>query len=407
MTVSSTAADWRTPTVVLVCAGLVLALSMGIRHGFGLFLQPMSTDLGWGRETFALALAVQNLLWGATQPFAGMLADKYGTAKVVLAGAFLYVLGLFTMANASTPVMLVLTAGVLIGTGLSGLTFSIVAGVLGRRFPPERRSMVLGISAAAGSFGQFAMLPATYYLLTTLGWYGALIALGVIGLAIVPLAAALVEKRLSDAHPFKQSAGEAVREAFSHRGYVLLTLGFFVCGFQVVFIGVHLPAYLADKGLPGNVAVTALMLIGLFNIVGTYATGWLGGRMPKRYILSAIYLGRAVVITLFLWLPLTSWTVYAFAIALGLLWLSTVPPTNAIVAQVFGVRYLSMLAGFTFFSHQIGSFLGAWLGGRLYDTLGSYDLVWYLSIALGIVAGLINLPIDEKEIARPARQPAA
>ncbi len=388
-----------------MCAALVLTLSMGIRHGFGLFLQPMSTDLGWGRETFALAMAVQNLLWGVTQPFAGMLADKYGTAKIVLAGAFLYVLGLFTMAHASTPLMLVLTAGVLIGTGLSGLTFSIVAGVLGRRYPPEKRSMVLGISAAAGSFGQFAMLPATHYLLTTLGWYGALIALGVIGLAIVPLAAGLAEKGLSHEHAFKQSAGEAVREAFSHRGYVLLTIGFFVCGFQVVFVGVHLPAYLADKGLPGTVAVTALMLIGLFNIVGTYTTGWLGGRMPKRYILSAIYFGRAVVIALFLWLPLTIWTVYAFAVALGLLWLSTVPPTNGIVAQLFGVRYLSMLAGFTFFSHQIGSFLGAWLGGRLYDTLGSYDLVWYLSIALGILAGLINLPIDEKEIARPAPQP--
>jgi predicted MFS family arabinose efflux permease len=407
VTVPAAAADWRTPTVVLICAGLVLTLSMGIRHGFGLFLQPMSTDLGWGRETFALAMAVQNLLWGVTQPFAGMLADKYGTAKVVLGGAFLYVLGLFTMAHASTPVMLVLTAGVLIGTGLSGLTFSIVAGVLGRRFPPEQRSMALGISAAAGSFGQFAMLPATHYLLTTLGWYGALIALGVIGLAIVPLAAALVEKRMSGDHAFKQSAGEAMSEAFSHRGYVLLTLGFFVCGFQVVFVGVHLPAYLADKGLTGNVAVTALMLIGLFNIVGTYATGWLGGRMPKRYILSAIYFGRAVVIALFLWLPITVWTVYAFAIALGLLWLSTVPPTNSIVAQVFGVRYLSMLAGFTFFSHQIGSFLGAWMGGRLYDTLGSYDLVWYLSIALGILAGLINLPIDEKAIARPAQQRAA
>ena len=407
MTAAPAATDWRTPVVVLVSAGLVLTLAMGIRHGFGLFLQPMSADLGWGRETFALAMAVQNLMWGVTQPFAGMLADRFGTAKVVLAGAFLYVLGLFSMAHATTPLMLVLTTGVLIGTGLSGLTFSIVAGVLGRRFPPEKRSMVLGISAAAGSFGQFAMLPATHYLLTTLGWYGALIALGVIGLAIVPLAAALAEKRLSADHAFRQSAGEAVREAFSHRGYVLLTIGFFVCGFQVVFVGVHLPAYLADKALPGHVAVTALMLIGLFNIVGTYATGWLGSRMPKRYILSAIYFGRAVVIALFLWLPVTIWSVYAFAIALGLLWLSTVPPTNAIVAQVFGVRYLSMLAGITFFSHQIGSFLGAWLGGKFYDALGSYDIVWYLSIALGILAGLINLPIDEKEIARPAQQAAA
>ena len=391
---------WRTPAVVLTCAGLVLTLSMGIRHGFGLFLQPMSSDLGWGRETFALAMAVQNLMWGATQPFAGVLADKFGTAKVVFAGAILYVLGLFSMAHASTPLTLVLSTGVLIGTGLSGLTFSIVAGVLGRRYPPEKRSMVLGISAAAGSFGQFAMLPLTQLLLSTLGWYGALIALGVIGLAIVPLAAALVEKRVDSGHGLAQSARAAVHEALSHRGYVLLTLGFFVCGFQVVFVGVHLPSYLADHGLPAHVAVTALALIGLFNIVGTYTTGWLGSRMPKRYILSAIYFGRAAVIAAFVFLPLTVTSVYAFAVALGLLWLSTVPPTNAIVAQVFGVRYLAMLTGITFFSHQVGSFLGAWLGGRLFDTMGSYDLVWYLSIALGVLAGLINLPIDERQIAR-------
>jgi MFS family permease len=394
-------AGWRTPTVVLLCAGLVLMLGMGIRHGFGLFLQPMSTDLGWGRETFALAMAVQNLMWGATQPFAGMLADKYGTARIVVIGALLYVLGLVTMAHASTPVLLVLTAGVLIGTGLSGLTFSIIAGVLGRSFPPEQRSMAFGISAAASSFGQFAMLPATQWLLSNLGWYGALVALGAVGLLMVPLAAGLVERRAPAAHAFQQSALQAMGEAFGHRGYVLLTLGFFVCGFQVVFVGVHLPAYLADRGMAPHVAVTALALIGLFNIVGTYTTGWLGSRMPKRYILSAIYFGRAVVIALFLWLPLSVWSVYAFAIALGLLWLSTVPPTNGIVAQVFGVRYLAMLAGFTFLSHQIGSFLGAWLGGRLYDTLGSYDIVWYLSIALGVVAGLINLPVDEREIRRP------
>ncbi|MCL4763628.1 MAG: MFS transporter [Burkholderiales bacterium] len=374
---------------------------MGIRHGFGLFLQPMSTDLGWGRETFALAMAVQNLTWGATQPFAGMLADKYGTARVVVIGALLYVLGLFAMAHADTPVALVLTAGVLIGVGLSGVTFSIMAGVLGRAFPPEKRSMALGISAAAGSFGQFAVLPATQLLLTTLGWYGALVALGAVGLLMVPLAAALVEKRAAHAHAFQQSAGQAVVEAFGHRGYVLLTLGFFVCGFQVVFIGVHLPAFLADRGMPPHVAVTALALVGLFNIVGTYTTGWLGSRVPKRYILSAIYFGRAAVIALFLLVPMSVWSVYAFAVAMGLLWLSTVPPTNGIVAQVFGVRYLAMLAGFTFLSHQVGSFLGAWLGGRLFDTLGSYDLVWYLSIALGIVAGLVNLPIDEREIRRP------
>jgi MFS family permease len=397
---------WRTPAVVLACAGLVMAIAFGLRHGFGLFLQPMSADMGWGRETFALAMAVQNLVWGATQPFAGMFADKYGTARVVVAGALLYVLGLFTMAHAATPTMLILTAGVLIGAGLSGLTFSVMAGVLGRSFPPEKRSMALGLSAAMGSFGQFAMLPATQFLLSSLGWFGALVAMSAIGLAMVPLASALVEKRATQSHAFQQSAREAMREALGHRGYVLLTLGFFVCGFQVVFVGVHLPAYLADKGMPAHVAVTALALVGLFNVVGTYTTGRLGSVVPKRYILSAIYFGRSVVFAVFLWLPLSPWSVYAFAIALGLLWLSTVPPTNAIVAQVFGVRYLAMLAGFTFFSHQIGSFLGAWLGGRLFDSLGSYDVVWSLAIALGVAAGLVNLPIDEREIKRPLARPA-
>jgi predicted MFS family arabinose efflux permease len=377
-----------------------MTISFGIRHGFGLFLQPMSTDLGWGRETFALAMAVQNLVWGATQPFAGMFADKYGTARIVVTGAVLYVLGLVAMAHATSPATLVLTSGILLGAGLSGLTFSVMAGVLGRSFPPEQRSMALGVSAAMGSFGQFAMLPATQYLLTTLGWYGALMTLGAIGLAMVPLASALVEKRVGHEHAFKQSAREAMHEALGHRGYVLLTLGFFVCGFQLVFVGVHLPAYLADRGMPAHVAVTALALVGLFNIVGTYAAGWLGSRMPKRYILSAIYFARSAVVALFLVVPLSAWSVYAFAVALGLLWLSTVPPTNGIVAQVFGVRYLAMLAGFTFFSHQVGSFLGAWLGGLAFDRIGSYDLVWYLSIALGVAAGLVNLPIDEREIKR-------
>ena len=394
------AADWRTPTVVLVCGGLVLTLGMGIRHGFGLFLQPMTGDLHWSRETFALALAVQNLVWGATQPFAGMLADKYGSGRVVLGGALLYVLGLVLMAHPGAPWQFVMSAGVLIGIGLSGVTFSVISGVLGRAFPPEKRSMALGISAAAGSFGQFALLPLTQWLLSNVGWQTALIALSAVGLLMAPLAAAMVERGERQAHTFKQSAGEAMTEALGHRGYMLLTIGFFVCGFQVVFVGVHLPAYLADHGMPPHVAVMALALIGLFNIVGTYTTGWLGGKMPKRYILSFIYFGRAVVIALFVFLPLSVWSVYAFAIALGLLWLSTVPPTNGIVAQIFGVRFLAMLSGFTFFSHQIGSFLGAWLGGKLYDTTGSYNLVWYLSIALGILAGLINLPIDEREISR-------
>jgi predicted MFS family arabinose efflux permease len=392
--------SWRTATVVLVCGSLVLTLGMGLRHGFGLFLLPVTADLHWSRATFAFALALQNLVWGATQPFAGMLADKYGSGRVVVGGALLYVIGLFWMAHPTTPFAFVLAAGVMIGTGLSGVTFSVITGVLGRAFPPEKRSMVLGISAAAGSFGQFALLPLTQWLISHVGWTGALIALGCVGILMAPLAAALVERRTAHVHAFQQSAGQAMREALGHRGYVLLTLGFFVCGFQLVFIGVHLPAYLADHGLPASVAVTALALIGLFNIVGTYTTGWLGAKMPKRYILSFIYFARAIVIALFVFLPLSPMSVYLFAMALGVLWLSTVPPTNSIVAHMFGVRYLAMLSGFTFFSHQIGSFLGAWLGGMLYDVSGSYDIVWYLTIALGIVAGLINLPIDEREIRR-------
>ncbi len=401
MSSTSNRADWRSPTVVLICSGLILTLAMGIRHGFGLFLQPMSADLHWGRETFALAIAVQNLVWGATQPFAGMIADKYGSGRVVLGGALLYVLGLILMAHPASQVGFVLTAGVLIGVGMSGVTFSIIAGVLGRAYPPEKRSMVLGISAAAGSFGQFAMLPLTQTLLSNIGWYGALLTLAAIGLLMAPLAAVMVEKRDTKVHAFSQSAGQAIGEALGHRGYVLLTIGFFVCGFQVVFVGVHLPSYLMDKGLPASVAVTALALIGLFNIVGTYLTGWLGGRIPKHYILSFIYFARAVVIAVFLWLPLSPLSVYAFAVALGLLWLSTIPPTNGIVAQIFGVRYMAMLSGVSFFSHQIGSFLGAWLGGFMFDRTGSYNLVWYLSIALGIVAGLLNLPIDERALKRP------
>jgi predicted MFS family arabinose efflux permease len=400
VTQTSHRTDWRTPTVVLVATGLILGIAFGVRHGFGLFLQPMSADLDWGRETFALAMAVQNLVWGAATPFTGLFADRFGTHKVTLVCALFYAVGLATMAHATTPLTLVVTAGILIGVGLAGLHFSVVAGVLGRKYPPEKRSMALGVSAAAGSFGQFAMLPVTQWLLSSLGWYGALLALAAVTLLLVPASAAVYERHLSTSHAFQQSAGAAVREAFGHRGYLLLTVGFFVCGFQVVFIGVHLPAYLADRGMPPHVAVTALALVGLFNIVGTFSAGWLGSRMPKRYILSAIYFGRALVFALFFLLPLSQFSVYAFAVALGLLWLSTVPPTNGIVAGVFGVRYLAMLTGITFFSHQIGSFLGAWLGGRLFDTTGSYDVVWWLSIALGVAAGFINLPIDEREVSR-------
>lgn len=395
-------ADWRTPLAVLIAASAVISIAMGIRHGFGLFLQPVSSEMGWGRETFALALAVQNLTWGATQPFTGMIADRFGSARVLAGGAVLYVVGLATMSVSTSPWLFILTAGVLIGAGQSGVTYSVVSGVLGRKYPPQQHSMVLGISAAAGSFGQFAMLPLTQWLLSHVGWHGTLYALAAVALAIVPLAAVLVERRGAVSHAFQQSAGQAVREAFGHRPYVLLTVGYFVCGFQVVFVGVHLPAYLADHGFAPHVAVMALALVGLFNIVGTYSAGWLGSRFAKPYLLSGIYFGRTLVFALFFFLPLSPLTVYLFAITLGLLWLSTVPLTNSLVGQIFGVRYMAMLTGFTFFSHQVGSFLGAWLGGKLYDTTGSYDVVWYLAMALGIVAGLLNLPIDDRAIKRPA-----
>ncbi len=400
-------AEWRTPTVVLIASCVVLMLSLGLRHGFGLFLQPMSADLHWGRETFAFAMAVQNLVWGIATPFAGILADRFGAHRVALVCGLFYAAGLATMAHATTPLTLALTAGVLIGIGLSGLSFSTIAGVLGRAYPPEKRSMALGISAAAGSFGQFAMLPLTELLLVSFGWYGALVLMASVALLMAPLALVMYDRVGGASHAFRQSAAEAIHEAINHRGYVLLTIGFFVCGFQVVFIGVHLPSYLADKGMPPHVAVSALALIGLFNIVGTWTTGWLGSRMPKRYILSFIYFARAIVFALFFLLPLSQLSVYLFAIALGLLWLSTVPPTNGIVAQVFGVRYLAMLAGVTFLSHQIGSFLGAWLGGRLFDSTGSYDIVWWIAIALGVAAGVINLPIDERQIRRAPATAAA
>ena len=397
--------NWRTPAVVLACGGLLISLGMGIRHGFGLFLQPMTMDLGWGRESFAFALAIQNLLWGITQPITGAIADRYGAGRVLVAGALLYIAGLVLMALSKTPLAFGLSAGVLIGLGLSGVTFSIVFGVVGRAFPPEKRTMALGIVAAAGSFGQFAMLPVEQTLITHVGWFQALLVIAAIAVLIIPLSAGLVEQRHA-AGTARQSPAEALREALGNRSFLLLTTGFFVCGFQVVFIGVHLPAFLMDRGLPAEVGMMALALIGFFNIVGTYVAGLLGSRLPKKHLLSALYLGRSAVIVVFLVLPITPLSVYLFAAAIGFLWLATVPLTNGIVAQIFGVQYLSMLGGFVFFSHQIGSFLGVWMGGFMYDRTGSYNLVWLIAIALGIVAALVNFPIEERQVQRaPKAQP--
>lgn len=397
---------WRSTTWLLLGASLILALSLGTRHGFGLFLPPMSAEFGWGREVFAFAIALQNLIWGLAQPITGALADRFGARKAIVTGGVLYVLGLLCMGMADSPLSLSLSAGLLIGIGLSGTSFSVILGVVGRAVPAEKRSMAMGIAAAAGSFGQFAMLPGTLGLIGWLGWSSALLALGLLVALILPLAAMINEAPSPVSPGSQQTLGEALREATSHSGFWLLALGFFVCGFQVVFVAVHLPAYLVDHHLPALTGTTVLALVGLFNIFGTYIAGWLGGRMAKPRLLSILYLLRGVVITLFLLAPLTQWSAYLFGIAMGLLWLSTVPLTNGTVATLFGVRNLSMLGGIVFLFHQLGSFLGGWLGGYLYDTTGSYDLVWQISIGLSLMAAALNWPVREVPVARLQGAPA-
>ena len=389
---------------VLLCGAFIVTLSMGIRHGFGLWLQPITMDRGWTRETFAFALAIQNLAWGLAGPVAGMLADRYGAFRVLIAGSLFYAAGLVGMALATSGLAFTGSAGLLLGMAQSGTTYAVIYGVIARNVAPEKRSWAMGVAAAAGSFGQFLMVPVENWLISAWGWENALFVLACLALAIMPLAFGLREpKQAPTGH--QQSVVSALREAFGYRSFNLLMAGYFVCGFQVVFIGVHMPSYLKDKGLGPEVATIALALIGLFNVFGTYAAGALGNRLPKRYILATIYALRGVVIVVFLLAPLTPWSVYIFASVMGLLWLSTVPPTNAIVAQIFGVQYMSMLGGFVFLSHQIGSFLGVWLGGKLYDSTGSYDVVWWMAVGLSVFAVLINLPVRETAIVRSSTVP--
>ena len=387
---------------VLICGAAIVTVSMGIRHGFGLWLQPITMDRGWTRETFALAIAVQNLAWGLAGPFAGALADKFGALRVLSVGALFYAAGLVLMGLSTTGLAFMGSAGLLLGMAQSGTTYAVVYGVIGRNVAADKRSWAMGITAAAGSFGQFLMVPVENWLIGGLGWQNALFVLGCLSLAIVPLAFGLREPVAAAPKGPQQSMVAAVREAFGYPSFQLLMAGYFVCGFQVVFIGVHMPSYLKDNGLTPNVATTALALIGLFNVIGTYSAGMLGARLPQKYILSSIYALRSVVIVAFLLLPLSPWSVYLFASAMGVLWLSTVPPTNSVVAQIFGVKYLSMLSGFVFVSHQIGSFLGAWLGGKLYDATGTYNVVWWVAVGLGLFAAIVNLPIREHAIARPS-----
>jgi MFS family permease len=389
-------------TQVLACGAAIVTLSMGIRHGFGLWLQPVTQEMGWTRENFAFALAIQNLAWGLFGIFAGMAADRFGAFRVLLAGSAVYALGLAGMALSPTPLVFTLTAGVMVGMAQAGCTYAIVYGVIGRQIPAERRSWAMGVAAAAGSFGQFLMVPVEGWLISGFGWQRALLILAAAALLIMPLALFLREPGFvgGAAAQREQTIAQALREAFGYRSFQLLMAGYFVCGFQVVFIGVHMPSYLKDHSLSPQVASYALAIIGLFNVFGTYAAGSLGQRLAKRHILAFIYFARSIAIVVFLWAPLTPTSVYVFSAVMGVLWLSTVPPTNAVLAQIFGVAHMSMLSGFVFFSHQIGSFMGVWLGGYLYDRTGSYDIVWTIAIALGVFAGLINLPVRETAIVR-------
>lgn len=395
---------------MLLCGALVVTLSMGIRHSFGLWLQPITTAHGWTREDYSLAMAVQNLVWGAAGPIVGWWADRSGAFRVLWLGALLYALGLAGMATLDQHLGFVLTAGVTIGLAQACSTYAVVYGVVGRNIDPAKRSWAMGITAAAGSFGQFLMVPLSSHLIQGMQWSPALLTLAATALLIAPLAFGLREAprdptsvgtgALHDGAPVKASA--ALREALAHRDYLLLTAGYFVCGFQLAFIGVHLPSYLKDHQLDPQVATTALALIGLFNVFGTYAAGSLGQRLRKTWILSFIYAMRGLTMLAFVLLPLTPLSVAIFAAAMGALWLSTVPPTNAVVAQMLGVRHLSMLGGLVFFSHQIGSFMGVWLAGRLYDATGDYQLVWWLAIGLAFAASALNLPIREQ--LQPARR---
>ena len=389
---------------VLACGAGVVTLSMGIRHGFGLWLQPITQAQGWTRESFAMAIAIQNLAWGITGIFAGMVADRFGAFRVIVAGSILYALGLAGMALANTPFLFMLFAGILIGMAQAGTTYAVIYGVIGRNVVPARRPWAMGVAAAAGSFGQFFMVPTEGFLITQWGWQDALLILGGAALVMIPLAFGLreppQEPHTSSQGNQNQSITHALQEAFSHTSFLLLMAGYFVCGFQVVFIAVHMPSYLKDMGQLPTVASYALAIIGLFNVFGTYGAGILGQKFQKKNLLAGIYFTRSVTITLFLMAPLSPASVYVFAAVMGVLWLSTVPLTNAALANIFGVKHLSMLGGFVFCSHQFGSFMGVWLGGYLYDKMGNYDAVWLIAIALGVAAALINLPVKETAVVR-------
>src|SRR3984957_503288 len=406
---ASRVGTWRTPLIIILCGCAIALLSFGPRSSLGFFIQPMGRDLSWVLYVFDLALIMQNLLWGLGQPLAGAIADRFGILRVMCVGALLYAGGLLMMRYATTPLSLDLGAGVLIGFGLSGCSFNLVLSAFSKLLPPERRSIALGAGTAAGSFGQFLFAPFGVAMIDNFGWQSALMVFACLMLLIVPLSLALATPPATSSNvpaADDQSFRTALTEAFGHRSYVLLVLGFFTCGFQLAFITVHLPAYLVDRGIPAHVGGWVVAAIGLFNIIGSLSVGWLQTRLPKRYILSAIYFMRAISIVLFISLPITPVSAIVFGAATGLTWLSTVPPTSALVALMFGTRWFATLYGFAFVSHQVGGFLGVWLGGVVFDKFGSYTPIWWLSVLFGVLSALINLPIVEKPVERAVAQPA-
>lgn len=393
------------PVVAIVIAGCAVALiTFGPRSVFGLFLLPMSQEYGWGRDVFGLAVAVQNLLWGLGSPFAGAVADRFGIVRVLCAGALLYAAGLALMAFASSPGLLHLSAGVMVGFGLSAASFNLVLAAFGKLLPNEWKSLGFGAATAAGSFGQFLFPPLARGLMDSIGWHETLLVFAACLLLVMPFSFALATRRVAPAHAGpaapQQSIGAALSEALRHPSYVMLVLGFFTCGFQLAFVTVHMPAFLVDKGMTLSVGAYTLALIGLFNILGSLTAGYLSNRMSRKWLLAWIYFGRGVAIIAFVLAPVTPMSCYVFGAAMGFLWLSTVPPTSGLVMLMFGTRYMAMLYGFAFFSHQVGGFLGVWLGGILYERTGSYDWVWWLSVALSFASAAINLPIKERPVHR-------
>jgi MFS family permease len=394
------------PLTVLWCGAFIMTIALGVRHSFGLFLQPMSLSNEWGREVFAFSIAMQNLVWGVAQPFVGRMADRLGAAITMMIGGALYATGLFLMATVESPGMLTFSAGVLIGLGLSGTTFPVVFGAVSRAMPPEKRSMAMGISMALGSLGQFAFLPGGLFLINSIGWSSALTILACVALIIMALAWPLFERKKQTEDLTVQATSipgtpelgmwASLRQAMQHRAFLMLSVGYFVCGFQILFISVHLPSYLQDSGIPASAGSTALALIGLFNILGSYLAGLWGGKFRKPMLLTGIYSLRGVLIVAFVLAPLSTWSVYLFAAGMGVLWLSTVPLTTGTVSAMFGVKNLSMLGGLVFMFHQFGAFVGGWLGGLLFDATGSYTLVWWICVALSAIAATVNWPIKEQ-----------